>query len=326
MTLFVLATGAYAVVSVFDVTALLERLRSADRRLLVLAGVVAAIGWPLRGWRYRAILRGMDAQLGIGFLTLAVVMSQTANLVVPARAGDGVRAVLLKDRADVPIATGIASVLVERLFDILVVLLLLAGGVLGLTARGVEMGVGVSRRGAALAATLGVITLGLMIVSPAPRWQGLRWPDWVPPAIRGWTESFGRALDAIRRRPRVLGWVTMSSVFVWGVDVLVGGVVAIAVLGSLGPLAGGIGLAAITVAVAGGNLAKSVPLTQGGIGIYEPVVAGVLIVSVSISAEVALTIAVLDHAVKNAVTVLGGVGGSIWMHLESPLREIRSSR
>jgi len=67
----------------------------------------------------------MGRRCRTGFLTATVFASQTANLIVPARAGDGVRAYLLKDRRDVPYPTGVASLAVERAFD------LVAIGVLG---------------------------------------------------------------------------------------------------------------------------------------------------------------------------------------------------
>ena len=74
-----------------------EMLR-ADPRLLAAAVAVYAASWPLRGRRYGDVLSTTGHPLGTGFLTLAVFLSQTANLVVPARGGDAVRAYVLKAR------------------------------------------------------------------------------------------------------------------------------------------------------------------------------------------------------------------------------------
>jgi uncharacterized membrane protein YbhN (UPF0104 family) len=48
------------------------------------------------------------------------------------------------------------------------------------------------------------------------------------------------------------------------------------------------------------------PLSQGGIGLYEAAFTGIVVAATPIPAEVALAAAALDHALKNAVTLAGG--------------------
>ncbi len=57
-----------------------------------------------------------------------------------------------------------------------------------------------------------------------------------------------------------------------------------------------------------GNLAKVLPLSPGGIGLYEAAFTVFVAGLTPISWEVALGAAILDHAVKNIVTLVGGVG------------------
>lgn len=316
VTLGVLLAGGYAAFSLLDVGDILAHLRDADRRLLALAAIVATVGWPLRGWRYRDILAAMRTNVGVGFLTLTVTMSQTANLVVPARAGDGVRAVMLADRRGVALSTGIASVLVERVLDVLAVLLLGGGALVWLGVYGVDTGGWLGRAGVLL--VVAIATAGLVLVAARRiSWRHpSRWVAWVPDAVRRGIARTGEAMALVGRQPQVLGRLTLASIVVWAVDVLVAGLVAIAVIGSGQTFAGGLGVGAITLAVAGGNLAKSVPLTQGGIGLYESAAAGLLVLGLSLSPEAALTIAVLDHGLKNGVTILAGIVGAIWLHLD----------
>ena len=62
----------------------------------------------------------------------------------------------------------------------------------------------------------------------------------------------------------------------------------------------------IVLAIVIGNLVKAVPVTPGGIGTYEIAVALTLTIS-GTPAAVATIIAVIDHLVKNVVTLIGGV-------------------
>ena len=62
----------------------------------------------------------------------------------------------------------------------------------------------------------------------------------------------------------------------------------------------------IVLAIVIGNLVKAVPVTPGGIGTYEIAVALTLAIS-GTPAAVATIIAVIDHLVKNVVTLVGGV-------------------
>lgn len=58
--------------------------------------------------------------------------------------------------------------------------------------------------------------------------------------------------------------------------------------------------------VAIANMAKTVPLTPGGIGIYEGALAAVLTIY-GMSLDIAIIIAILDHAVKNLFNLVVGV-------------------
>ncbi len=48
-------------------------------------------------------------------------MSQSANVILPARIGDISRAYILKKEKDIPLTTGMSSLAVERIFDIIAI-------------------------------------------------------------------------------------------------------------------------------------------------------------------------------------------------------------
>jgi len=63
----------------------------------------------------------------------------------------------------------------------------------------------------------------------------------------------------------------------------------------------------VVLAIVIGNLVKAVPLTPGGVGTYELALALTFGLA-GIPAATATLIAVIDHLVKNMVTLVGGVG------------------
>ena len=325
-TLVVLGLGAAVLARGLDADAVVAAVTSADPALLTVALGIYLLSWPVRGRRYGDVLAAMDRRCRTGFLTATVFASQTANLVVPARAGDGVRAYLLKDRRDVPYPTGVASLAVERAFDLVAIGAL--GGValafLLLTGRSPESGesVGAVAPSTALAAAAGIAAVAVVLsvatvaVARSDRrfGPGLRarvaglGPDRsrlarvVDAAVR-----FGASVRVVAADPRRLGAVFLWSVLIWALDVLTAVLVLAALTGGVGGAVPTPTLLVVgTLAVSVGNLAKVLPLSQGGIGLYEAAFTGLVVSATGLPVETALAAAILDHALKNAVTLAGG--------------------
>jgi len=320
----VLAAGGWAVLRYVDVDAIVATAAAADPTLLGVALVAYALSWPLRGRRYGDVLAAMDSRLRTGFLTAAVFASQTANLIVPARAGDGVRAYLLKRRRDVPYPTGAASLAVERAFDLVAIATL---GGLALTAlavgdRSIDTTGGLTPLVAAAGlAAVAVVVAGATVVfarsdrrlGPAlrDRFAGTRLARPVDAAVR-----FGAAVRVVAAQPRRLATVFGWSLLVWGIDVATAVLVLAALLGGFdGGVALPLLLAVGTLAVSAGNLAKVLPLSQGGVGLYEAAFTGLVVGTTAIPVETALAAAVLDHALKNAVTLAGGAVSAVSLNV-----------
>ncbi|SMO34090.1 lysylphosphatidylglycerol synthase transmembrane domain-containing protein [Halorubrum cibi] len=321
-TVVVLVLGLAVLSRTLDADTVLAAVAEADPRLLAFALLAYLLSWPLRGQRYGDVLAPMDRRHGVGFLTAAVFASQTVNLVVPARAGDGVRAYLLKRRHEVPYPTGVASLAVERGFD-LVAIVTLGGTALATLLLG-DRSVGTAGASTPLAAAgaLAVVAVLLAVstvavarsdrefgsalrarvedsrLSESSRLSGI-----VDAAVR-----FGAAVRVVAVAPRGLARVYAGSLLVWGLDVVTAVLVLAALVGGVG---GGsvptVTLVTVgTLAVSAGNLAKVLPLSQGGIGLYEAAFVGLVVGTTAIPVETAVVAAVLDHALKNVVTLGGG--------------------
>ena len=106
-------------------------IRRADLGLLLLSAVAATCIFPLRALRWRPILDPIAPRLSFSRLWSATAIGMMINNVVPARAGEFARAYALsRSTPDMPFPAAFASLAVDRLFDAVVVLLLMLGAML----------------------------------------------------------------------------------------------------------------------------------------------------------------------------------------------------
>ncbi len=303
----------------------------ADPVLVTLAGLVYILSWPLRGLRYRDILDKLGFHEHVGFLTGAVFISQTGNLVFPARLGDAVRAYVVKTRRGVPYPTGFASLATERVFDLLTITALAGTVLLGIVAVGGSIslpdGAGADviqsgrtaiwvAAGVAVAALVAVFVIVASARSDQNRIrrfvEGLSDDAYVR-YVADVLERFVVDVQTVTADTGSFALVGASSLLIWSLDVLTAAIVFAAFPDVT------IGLVSLFAvcffAVSVGNLAKVLPLTPGGIGLYEGaftlLVAGVT----GLPWQLALGAAILDHAVKNSVTLAGGVVSMAWLNV-----------
>jgi len=269
---------------------------------LLVAIVICLLAWFLRGFRYRVILNGIGISCGILFSTGCIFISQTANLIVPARLGDLVRVFILRHEYQASISQGISSLVVERVFDIITV------------------------------AFLGAISL--LFVFNVPDWfysiilipLGLGVVFYIILIWSGKLSSTHKyirilltILEQIRQvslSVRAVASISFQSIVIWILDVLVCLFVALMFQVS-------IPFAVVVLAIVIGNLVKAIPLTPGGVGTYELSVALTFSIA-GVDPAVATLIAVIDHLVKNLVTLGGGIV-SIYFFGDWVLDTIRSA-
>lgn len=264
---------------------LLVALENAQFVFLAAAVVICLAAWVIRGGRYQYILQGLEVAVGMWFSTACIFVSQTANLIVPARLGDLVRIVILKHEKETTYSRGLSSLVVERVFDITMV------AVLGLIA---------------LPAMLNVPDWFVTIIA-VPLVGGAVFVGFM--LYSGNLSSHNRYLamllnlfDEIRQaslHPRAFLVLGVSSIVIWLLDVAVCYVVALMFSET-------IPIMVVVLAIVIGNLVKAVPITPGGVGTYELSLA--LTFELAGVAPVSATlIAVTDHLIKNLVTLAGGV-------------------
>ena len=252
---------------------------------LVVGILICLCAWWLRGWRYHVILKNLSYQVSITASTACIFISQTVNLIVPARLGDFVRVLILKHEYNVTYSEGVSSLVVERVFDIFTV------------------------------ALLGAVALFFVVNVPAWFYTVI-----VLPLVAGvifflfllfmgkfssknrYIAIFLTMLHEIKRASLSLKAVVLlggSSIVIWLLDVLV--CVSVVMM-----FQQNIPFAIIVLAIVIGNLVKAIPLTPGGVGTYEISLA-ITFGLAGVDPAVATLIAVIDHLIKNLVTLAGGI-------------------
>lgn len=112
--------------------------------LLLAAVGVLAVTYTIRGFRWSLILRGAGVHVPAVEPYALIVVGSMGNTVLPARGGEVIRVVLLKERSDTGWAGAIGAVIPERVLDVtslLVVLsILLAAGVIDIDGTVVVIG------------------------------------------------------------------------------------------------------------------------------------------------------------------------------------------
>jgi len=317
-----------------DPDRVLAEMAGAAPEIVALSAVFYAVSWPLRGIRYRDILVSMGYRERWDFLTGAIFISQTGNLVFPARAGDAVRAYVIKARRSIPYPSGFASLAVERVFDLLTITLLAGVVMIGLavtgsaeqlltaltgdavggdaassgrTAVAVAGGVGLAAIGAVVAIVASARSDRNLVRAGIGRLSSDSYADYVAGIIEGFVGD----VQTVAADGSAFTRVGIGSLLIWTFDVITALIVFAAFGYSLTPSLVAVGFFAVSV----GNLAKVLPLTPGGVGLYEGAFTVIVASLTPVGVAAAIGVAIVDHAVKNIVTIIGGVASMGWLNV-----------
>jgi uncharacterized protein (TIRG00374 family) len=122
-----IAAGAlfFRGVSLDELALALGRLRG---RWLAIAVVALGADYAVRSWRWTVMLREYSPTLRVAQVAPAFMASIALNNVLPFRAGDAARALIFPARLGIGRSFAAATLVLERLLDLIFVLLLLATG------------------------------------------------------------------------------------------------------------------------------------------------------------------------------------------------------
>lgn len=152
----------------------LEALQSTDAFWVMIGLSFFGLGYVCRIWRWRLMLSSYDADLTWGRCSVPFMVSIAANNVLPFRAGDVLRGVAFSKWLGVPTARVLATLLVERLLDLLslIIALAVALSIFSADHTGMQSFFGWSSWAVALiACVIGIILLFPSMFEPALLWM-----------------------------------------------------------------------------------------------------------------------------------------------------------
>ncbi len=269
--------------------------------LLVLAAFgVYYLGFPVRGYRWKTLLKGAGYRISNRDATEILFLSWLVNCVVPAKLGDVYRAYLLKLNSPVSATRTLGTVFIERILDLFAIAILgLAAGYwrfrdnLGELSWTMQF---IFALGVALVIVLAVLlvvlrSFGRRVIGALP----------VPERLVVLYERFEEGVfNSVGLRG--LPWLGLLTVTIWATEALRLWLV-IAALGFPGLHLGPSGVLFVALI---GSLLTAVPLTPAGLGAVETGVGTVLVGVFGVPLGQATAIILVDRAISVFTIVFFG--------------------
>jgi glycosyltransferase 2 family protein len=303
--LLVAVAGIVLLTQSFDLNAVAEALGRAEPVWLVPVMVILVGQLGLRALRLRTLLPHPtdESEIGLGSLAGAMLVSNLANNVTPARVGDGVKCYLVSQNHRISFSTVLGTLVLEHGIDCAILAIIAAFVAIGLAASGPLYVVSVAA---------GIIGAGILVTLFVVRPAGLdarlrrgrpgRIARLVPPrarsALRVSISHFSHGFRAIRHR-RILVAALAMAVLLWLSDGLLFWLVA----RSLGLV---IDPAAAMFIAAGVALTAAFPGAPGNVGTHEYTVVAAA-AAVGLAGSGVLALAFLVHALQLVPATLAGI-------------------
>jgi uncharacterized protein (TIRG00374 family) len=277
----------------------------------------------VRGWRWTVILRASAPRAGLGDATAVSGIGFAVNSVSPFKLGELLRIGAIAPRARIGVGEAGATVVVERVLDVLALLVIaLAAATIsgaGSNSFGLWSGVVVI---AAISVAIGVVAY-LMVTYPEPT---LRTIDWIaarlPAPVGRFVDNFAASVIkgfSSLRSPRRLAAAALLSVPVW--LCIVGGLIAFC-----RALTGQLSLPTLVLACTIFVISQAISITPGSVGTYEGFFVVVLTTFGARPAALVTAVAVLSHVGNIAALLVAGAIGALWLRLNRPAFPVRAER
>jgi uncharacterized protein (TIRG00374 family) len=231
------------------------------------------VGVWARAWRWHYLLRPLKP-IATAAMFPIVTIGYMGNNIYPARAGELLRAFILRRKHGVRVSASLATIVIERIFDGVVMLMFVVFNLNGLAQLSGDSGFVGSIRSVALAGTLAfAVALAVFLLAAMFPHQSLglfhRFVEPVLPArfrprVAGLLVSFWNGLESLRS-PASIFMVFLTSVVIWLLETAKYWFVTFAFDFS-GYTGGFFGLMLMNGIV---NLATTIPSAPGYVGTFD---------------------------------------------------------
>ena len=283
-----------------DLQQLGRTILSSSPPLLLAALIVYYIGFPLRGYRWKVLLRSAGTQVSVRDSTEIIFLSWLVNCLVPAKLGDVYRAWLLRANFTVSLSRTFGTVFIERVFD------LFAIAILGLAAgfwsfRG-DLPTEVQVVFAIGLAVVVALAIGLYTVRNFGRRAIERLPLPGKARLTEFYDRFEEGVFAIN--PRQVPALAAVTALIWATEAMR----LLLVVEALNFRDVHLGISGAFFVALAASLLTAIPFTPAGLGIVELGVVGILTVIYGVDPTNAAAITLVDRAISVlSIIVVGGV-------------------
>jgi uncharacterized protein (TIRG00374 family) len=314
--LILLALGVLILVGLFKVVnpeQVANALRHASIGWLALGLIMYTVFVPLRGWRWKVILDASAPHIKLGDAVAVTAIGFGLNSVSAFKIGDVVRLATMAQRARIGVGEAGATVVLERVLDVLALVVIAIGAALFSGAGGQN---GNLWKGAIVFSLLSVVLIlsAYLLVSDSAR--TLRWfskltnllPDRAGKFAYELGESILKGFSSLRSS-RHLVTTALLSLLIWIAPVL--GLCAF--FRALSPQ---LTLPVLLLAMSLFTISQAVSITPGSVGTYEGFFFLLLSGLGAHPQAVVTAVAVLSHIGSIAVLLLSGAIGALWLRLQ----------
>lgn len=231
---------------------------------VLLAILIHYSGFAVRGHRWQLLLRVMGWRVRYWSALMLMLAGWFVSALVPARAGEILRVAVLRSgyggAPPIPVADGLGSIVLERMLDMLAILLLGAG--FGFFALRGALPQWVLATYVVAVLILVVFGIALLVAPPFMTWLRSLWQHRRWQQVLDFVVRFVDSLRALARQPGRALLVVCESLYIWLCDALL----LWLVLRGLHQTLGFAWAAFVALTV---DIVAAVPVTPGGVGQIE---------------------------------------------------------
>ncbi len=278
-----------------------------------LAGYLAFI--VIRGWRWLVILKASAPAATLGDATAVTAIGFAVNAVSPFKLGELLRIGTIAPRARIGVGEATATVVVERVLDVLALLVIalgaaaVAGG--GSNSFGLWSGVVVIAAGSLV---IGVVAY-LMVSYPQATLAAIdrvaaRMPARVGAFVDRFAASVLKGLASLRS-PGRLATAGVLSLLTWLC-------IDLGLMACFRALTPQLSIPTLALACTIFIISQAISITPGSVGTYEGFFLLVLSTFGAQPAALVTAAAVLNHVGNILVLLLAGAVGALWLRIQRP--------
>jgi len=267
------------------ISSILHHFALVSPSFVALAAGSVIFAFLFRLWRWRVIYRASGYVIPRTSLFRVMMFGWLLNYLLPGRIGDIARAFVLKGTDDVPAGLSLATIIVERIFDLFTLFLILGVG-------GIIVGHKIWLLQTIIVLFITLMILGLFIL--------LRSESFFIRLLQGRIQILIRSIHAIKSGMSLMSqnyWAMslslLLSLLVWLFE-------ACTLYFSTKALHFDLSFIETTLAGIGGYLVSSLPVTPGAAGLYEVSVSGGFSIF-GIDLADGVSIAILDHVIRTII-------------------------